>query len=165
MGFRKGYTLLEVLVVVAMVAAILLVSLPRLLWILQTFYVKSAASQMAMHIRFARNESVTRKIDYRIVIKNRTAPLKPNTYLIECDPQEDMTFETVPNFTTNLPKGVEILNSAVFSSGVAIISFNSRGAATSLVGSPPYFIQIRSVNGETYQVQVQLTGSVQINKV
>ena len=165
MGLRKGFTLVEALVVLALLASMLLIFLPKLLWMLQTYYVKSAASQMAIHLRFARNESVTRKMDYRIVINNDQASLTPNTYLLEYDPQDDATFRPVPHVSTTLPPGVEILNSAVFSSGVATVWFDSRGGAKSLVGSPPFSIDIRSVNGEIYRVQIQLTGAVQVTKV
>jgi prepilin-type N-terminal cleavage/methylation domain-containing protein len=166
---QKGYSLIELLVVLALIASMLLISLPRLFYILQTYYVKTAASHLAIQIRFARNESVTRKIDYRIVIYSKKASVRPNTYTIEYNPQGDGTsFEPVPGIATTLPLNIMILDSSIFTGGVATISFDSRGSAKATgtpPPNPPFQIDVASINGQRYRVQVEFTGAVQVNKV
>jgi len=161
---EHGFTLTEALVVIVIIGTMVVIATPALLQMYQSYTVKSAATQLATHIRFARNLCVSQKVDYRVVIKNTGASSDKNTYLIEYDP-DGSGFVSVPDVDFTLPKGIEILDSAVFSGGVATIQFNTRGGAKAIVGSPPYEISLRSPNNLILRVRIQLTGEVEVEKV
>lgn len=158
----RGLTLLESLVVIAIIGAILLVSIPFFFRMLQNYNVKTAATQLAIHLRFARNQCTTQKVVYQVVIHSKLAPSNPNTYKVEYSPFG--TFIPLPNVDYRLPRGVEIQDSSLFSAGVATVTFNTRGGATSLLGATPYELSMTAPNGTTYRVRIQLTGAVEVTQ-
>lgn len=162
-GKGKGFSLTETLIVLALLAALVVISIPVFLRMLQAYHVKSAATQLAIQMRYARMECVTEKFPYRIVINSRSAAVGKNTYKVQYD--DGSGYRSVAHFDFKLPVGVEIYDSAVFSSGTATIQFNSRGGAAATAGSPPYLIDIKGVNDVQYRVRINLTGAVEILKV
>ena len=130
---------------------------------LQTYNAKTAAAQLAIHLRFARNECVTRKIPYRVIIKSKAAPSGANTYVVQYDPSLTNSFQTVPDLDFHVPRGVEFPDTPVFSGGQATITFTTRGRATAN-GSTPYNVQVQAVNGNTYRILIQNTGIVNWEK-
>jgi len=160
---QKGFSLTEALVVLAVFTAIVIVSIPVLFRMLQAYRVKSAATQLAIQMRYARMECVTEKLPYRVVLRSRTASSAKNTYSVQYN--DGSGFFSVPNFDFKLPGGIEIDDSAVFSGGTATIDFNSRGGASSSSVSAPYVIDITGANEVRYRVRVNLTGAVEIVKV
>ena len=159
----QGFSLTEALVVLALLAALVVISIPVLLRMLQAYHVKTAATQIAIHMRYARMECVTEKYPYRVTLKSRSAGSGPNTYTVEYD--NGTGWQRVANFDFKLPNGVEIDDSGVFSGGTAQIIFDSRGGASATSGSPPYLIDIRGVNDVQYRVRLNLTGAVEVVKV
>jgi prepilin-type N-terminal cleavage/methylation domain-containing protein len=161
---RAGFTLVEALVVLLILAALLLIAIPAFYSLLQNYYLKTAATQMGIQLRLARNACITQKVLYRATFRSSTSFSSPNTYIIEYQ-KAPFTFSVVQNLDFHLPSGIEIVDSPVFSSGVATINFNTRGGATSTTGTPPYDVNIRSsVNGSVYRIRVYLTGDVDVTK-
>jgi len=158
--YFRGFTLLEIFVVIAIIGAIVLIATPYLLGMLQNYNVKTAATQLAIHLRFARNQCATQKIIYRVIINNKLASANQNTYTVEYSPFG--AFTPLPDVGFKLPPGIEIQDSTVFSSGVATIMFNTRGGATSLFGASPYELSMSTRNGTTYRIRIQLTGEVEV---
>jgi Tfp pilus assembly protein FimT len=159
----QGFSLTEALVVLALIAALVVISIPMLVRMLQAYHVKTAATQLAIHMRYARMECVTEKYPYRVVLKSRSAGTGPNTYTIEFN--NGSGFQPVSNFDFKLPIGIEIGDTSVFSAGIATILFDSRGGATATAGSPPYLIDIKGVNDVQYRVRLNLTGAVEVIKI
>ena len=159
---RNGFTLLETLVVVAIVGVVLLFAIPALYSILQSYKVKSTANQIAIQIRMARNLCVSQKTDYQVIINSMTASPNPNTYVIQNRPAG--SFTDVLNLDTKIPAGVQILNTGILSGGSATLQMNPRGKIFCVTGSIPYLIEIEGVNQLRYRILVDPTGSVEVKE-
>jgi prepilin-type N-terminal cleavage/methylation domain-containing protein len=159
---KNGFTLLETLVVVAIVGVILLFAIPALYSMLQSYKVKATASQIAIQIRMARNLCVSQKTDYQVIIHSVDASSSPNTYLIQNRP--GASYSTVPNLDTTVPASVKILSTGIFSGGIATLQFTPRGKVISALGTPPYLIEIEGVNQLRYQILIDPTGSVEVKE-
>ncbi len=159
---QLGFSLLETLVVLALIGILLLIGLPALFRLFQNFQVKTAARQVAAQIRLARNNSVTQKTPHRMVIRNKDASTNINTYVLELDPEDDGTYTIFPNLDFRLPRGIIIEDSPTFVGGVATIDMNTRGIVTSAGGTPPYIIDFKSPNGLTLRIQIHISGAVEV---
>jgi prepilin-type N-terminal cleavage/methylation domain-containing protein len=160
---RRGFTLMETLVVIAIIGVFLLFAIPMLYRMLQSYYVKTAANQFAIQVRMARNLSVSQKTNYQIVINSQTHGT-PNVYTVQYAPGG--TFQVVPNLDTDIPENVQIPNTAIFSAGQAILQFDPRGkiSATSGGGGTPYRIEFQGPYLR-YRVTVDSIGAVQIEEI
>jgi prepilin-type N-terminal cleavage/methylation domain-containing protein len=67
-GKEHGYSLVELLVVVAMIAAVMLVTLPALMQLMPQYRIRSAATEAAGAMRMARQRAVTMRTPWRISI-------------------------------------------------------------------------------------------------
>lgn len=65
---EHGYSLVELLVVVAMIAAVMLVTLPALMQLMPQYRIRSAASEAAGAMRMVRQRAVTTRTPWRISI-------------------------------------------------------------------------------------------------
>jgi len=161
---RRGFTLIEVLVVIALFGVMLIFAIPALYQMLQTYYVKMAASQMAIHIRMARNLAVSQKVNYHMTINSKDSGTIPNTYSVLFESYTG-TYLDVPRLETDIPEAVQILSTSIFTGGAATLEFDSRGRITSTTGASPYTIDIQGANDRTYRLTVDKIGSVQIDEV
>jgi len=160
---QRGFTLVEALVVLALIGILVLIGMPALFRLFQNLQVKTAARQVAAQIRLARNNSVTQKAPHRMVIRNKDASTNINTYVVELDPEDDGSYTILPNLDFRLPPGIVIEDSPVFNSGVATISMDTRGIITSAsVTTPPYSIDFKSPNGLTLRIQIHISGAVEV---
>ena len=158
---RRGFTLMETLVVVAIIGVILLFAIPMLYRLLQSYYVKTAANQFAIQVRMARNLSVSQKVNYQIVIKSTTHGTSPNTYSVQFAPGG--TFQVVPNLDTNIQDNIQILNTPIFSAGQATLTFDPRGKISAGIVSTPYLVEFQGPFLR-YRVTVDSMGAVQIEE-
>jgi prepilin-type N-terminal cleavage/methylation domain-containing protein len=65
---EHGYSLVELLVVVAMIAAVMLVTLPALMQLMPQYRIRSAATEAAGAMRLARQRAVTMRTPWRVSI-------------------------------------------------------------------------------------------------
>jgi prepilin-type N-terminal cleavage/methylation domain-containing protein len=157
---RRGFTLMETLVVVAIIGVILLFAIPMLYRMLQSYYVKTAANQFAIQVRMARNLSVSQKTNYQIVINSQTHGT-PNVYTVQYAPGG--TFQVVPNLDTKIPDSIQIPNTANFAAGQATLTFDPRGKIVASAGPTPYLIEFQGPYLR-YRVTVDSIGAVQIEE-
>lgn len=156
-------SLLEILIVIALIGIMVAFGIPALYRFFQDYRVKTAATQIGTQIRLARNNCVSQKIQYRVIINNKNATTNRNTYTVQNN--KSGSFLPVDYLDFDLPGGINIENSAVFIGGVATITMDTRGGVSALAGSPPFFIDIKGITGLTYRITVQLTGAVKVEKV
>lgn len=145
---REGMSLIETLVVLAAIALTLLVAVPAIQTTLANYRTKTAAAQVAMDIRFARNACVKKKIPYTMAINNASASTAPNTYTI--------SGPGLPTIQRSLPAGVEIDDSSITQ-----IDFQALGNCTTLPGSnTARNIDITGKSPYRRRLTVSLSGNV-----
>ncbi len=66
---KKGFTLVELMVVLAVVSVVFLFALPAMSGLIQSNNISSEANRLAASIRFARSEAITRNVS--ITLSNR----------------------------------------------------------------------------------------------
>ena len=163
---ERGVSLLEALVVVALIGTILLVALPSFFRMLQTYRTQTAVSQLAMNLRFSRNAAVKQKVKYQIRV-NRNSDSPSNRYFVEYDPSGTSTFVVVPHVDVSydlgascscvkMPEKIKILDSTT----ATTILFSSRGGAS---GSGDILIQ--GLDGSQYRIRVSTVGGVETTKL
>ena len=150
----QGYTLIESIVVVGLIAAILAVAIPALYRTYQANRVQSAARTMAANLRFARMAAVKRKITFQVTVLDETEVSDPNTYSVQYDPSRSNSFVDYRKLETDIPNGVIIDSSSLNS-----LKFNSRGGA-----QPSGTILLIGTDSTKYNVIINIAGSVTIQK-
>ena len=149
----RGFSLLEGLIVLGLIAIIVAVVLPNFMRILQGYRLQTSAQQIAINLRFARNAAVKQKVNYRVTFRNQTHGTSPNTYFFEHSPSG--TYVPYRKIDVSLPKGVLIK-----SGSVSQLEFDSRGRST-----PSGVIRLEGKDGTQYEVSVSLNGGVSTEKV
>ena len=155
--WRAGFSLVEGLVVIGIIALIVAIALPDISRILQRHRVQTAAQQLAINIRFARNAAVKQKINYRITIRNETHSTSPNTYFFEYAPARDNppTYQTYTKLDVSIPDGVLIKSGSISQS-----AFDSRGRS-SQAGA----IRLEGEDGTQYEILITLNGGVTTTRI
>jgi Tfp pilus assembly protein FimT len=146
----KGYSILEALVVIALMGVLLAIVLPALYRFFQVYRVQTAAQRLAINIRFARNAAVKQKVNYRITVRDETHGSAPNTYIFENDPEGDGTFASYDNLDVSIPSGVLIK-----SGSVSQLEFDSRGRS-----SASGVIRLEGKSDTEYEISVSINGAV-----
>jgi Tfp pilus assembly protein FimT len=117
----RGFSLLEAVIVVGLVAIIVAVSVPTLYRSYQSYRAQTAVERITMNLRFARLAAVEKRIFYRVVIDESN-----DTYQIQMNKAKDgTTWVRYKNADTSMPDdGLDIL-----AGGLTQITYNARGAA------------------------------------
>ena len=150
MNDESGFTLMELMVVIAIVAIISALAVPSFLGWLPARRLESAASDVNTAIRVAKLSAV-----------------KENTSaILQFDVNDESYFITVAGRTVRrgkMPAGVDLQdvflsNQTTPAPGGSIV-FDSRGLST-----PPVDIVLQNTSGTIRKIQVNLTGSSRIIK-
>ncbi len=147
-GLDRGYTLLEALIVVGLIAIVAAIFLPAFFKTIQNYRSQTAVEQITMNIRFARMAAVKKRINYKVVFNEDPS----NTYEVQMDDDKDGTFVKYSNADTSVASGLKILTG-----GITEVTFNPRGAATITGGST---IRVKSTDDYIYRITVQTNGMV-----
>ncbi len=154
-GKERGFSLLEALVVLALIAVLVLILIPNLTAMYRAYRVDTAASQLAMNLRFARNAAVARRVTYRVSVVQNDGSALANSYSITTvggAPQ--------PVIQRGLLEDIPTQNSPVIFEGKSPVSidFAPTGAAT----ASQLFV-ITDVSGVKHcQVSVVPSGQVEV---
>ncbi len=117
--FEAGYSLAEMLVVVAVVGLIALVAIPNVGSFLKAYRVRTASDQLVSHLRAARQIAVTQHLSVAFTINESPANSYVFTYTIPGNPT------TTNSFT--LPKGITVTNTP---SGALTYTFRQNGTVS-----------------------------------
>ena len=148
---QRGFTVVEILVVITIVSLIVIVSVPYFFRMFNNYRVQSAVSQMQVQFRFARNACVSQKTTYQVLVQNQNGS-PANTYLVQKLDTGSSTFVTVQGTSYTLPPAINILTTSTTGPFV----FNSRGGCT-----PSGHIDLQTTaTGQQYQLQIRSNGTV-----
>jgi Tfp pilus assembly protein FimT len=148
--FHRGVSLLEILVVLGLMAALLVILIPAFFRLLQGYRLQSTANVVATNLRFARSAALKQKVLYRITV-NDSADSPPNTYKIESQPP---FWPAVKNMDTDIPEQI-----VIDPTSLDTVIFDSRGAAT-VSGGTNSSILLSSDDVGSYTITVSPTGAI-----
>jgi prepilin-type N-terminal cleavage/methylation domain-containing protein len=110
----RGFSLLETLVVMALIAILVIVAAPRLL-VPEPVHVRVPARQLAADLRWTQRLAITRRADYVLEFSPATPPFATYTVRAAAGSAE-------PDFPKQIPSGVT-------ATGPALFTFHSNGRA------------------------------------
>jgi Tfp pilus assembly protein FimT len=147
---ERGVSLLEILVVLGLMAALLVVLIPAFFRLLQGYRLQSTANVVATNLRFARSAALKQKVLYRITV-NDSGDTPANSYKIEYQPP---SWPAVKNMDIDIPDQV-----VIDPTSLDTVIFDSRGAAT-INGGTTSSIVLSSDDVGTYTIIVSPTGAI-----
>jgi prepilin-type N-terminal cleavage/methylation domain-containing protein len=147
---ERGVTLIEILVVIAIVGFVVVIFTPSFLRMMNNYRVSTSAYQLATQIRFARNAAIKKRGEYQMEIRNESHATAPNTYTITSD--DDITEE----FSMDRFAKIDASDTTL-----STIIFGTRGSATAGI-----IVLESKVNSETrYQITVTPAGGVRVDRL
>jgi prepilin-type N-terminal cleavage/methylation domain-containing protein len=146
---EKGVTLIEILVVIAIVGFVVVIFTPSFLRMMNNYRVSTSTSQLAVEIRFARNASIKKRFEYQMEIRNESHATAPNTYTITSD-------QGTKEFSIDRFAKIDAADTTL-----STIIFGSRGSATAGI-----IVLESKANSETrYQITVTPAGGVRVDRL
>lgn len=147
---KRGFSILEALVIVALIAAILLIVVPNFFRMMQRWRIQSTAATISTNLNFARAAAIKQKKQYRVQIKD-VGESPANTYRIQRDVSGDSgTYENYTKLDLDIPDGVDIKSGSLDE-----VVFDMRGAA-----SPNGTITLESNDGSEWTITISPNGHV-----
>jgi prepilin-type N-terminal cleavage/methylation domain-containing protein len=161
---ERGFTLLEVIVVLTLLALSTLLVIPSLSGFSKTMELKGAAKKLSAILRYGRSEAVNKGEVYRILFDSELNEVKIQSMkMAEEKKEKDERGGKGPQKIYFLPKGVHIKDVKApppqFPSDLPVIEFYPNG------GSNGGSIFIDSPDRKGYRINIHfLTGMVEMEK-
>ena len=150
---ERGFTVIELLTVVAIMLVITAIATPSFYYWLPTYRLSAGARQIAADLQLARMKAISQNTRYRLSF---TAA---NIYEMQKD---DGGFDVAPGHgSVKLPEGITVTNGDPFTA-FNTSEFQSRGTAITEAGQ---FADIELTNGDLNKaVCIELVGRVHIEE-
>lgn len=148
--YIRGFSLLEALITVSLVAALVLVTVPTMFRFFQVLRLESAAYEIATNLRLARNASVKQKVNYKVLFS------LPRNYEIQNN--KTGAYLKFTHTDVTVPQGVQFDGSSLTE-----VVFNPRGRATLTGGS--YVLLYTTEVSTRFRVNIQTTGAVSVDRI
>jgi len=163
---NKGFTLIEVVVVLAIAVTVVGIALPSYVTWRQSVEFRTSARSIAAALRDARSRAILSNFQHRIEFETAPAPVgATGRYrMTQGDRAANSgTWNTVLDWTTMPPSVTLNLMNLSVNPGNNSIDFNPSGTANLTVGVTNADIQIRDTTALTrFTVEVSNTGRVRI---
>ena len=153
----KGFTLLEALVVLTIIAVLLMIAKPMFSRIVVNTNLRAAAGALAEDMKLAKQRAVMENVKYSITFNISSNNYTMNNY----DPNGNMN--ALPIKTVNLSdfgKGISILNQNYSGGNSGTITFYTRGTCS---GPATGMITLQNSLNSTKAITTNLMGRVIIN--
>ncbi|MFQ5669544.1 MAG: GspH/FimT family pseudopilin [Acidobacteriota bacterium] len=144
-GRERGYSLVEILLVLAIAAILLTVSIPALSQYMRSYSARVAADQFVSHLRLARHLSIARHQPVNVAVTSKT-------YTLPDWNSSDLS--TAPSRSWDLPPTCSIV------SGTATVSFQPDGTVSAGSGNIRLEIALDDTVTARYEVTVSASGKV-----
>jgi prepilin-type N-terminal cleavage/methylation domain-containing protein len=156
-GLQKGYTITELVIVVAIAATLLMIALPNFVNWRRSIEYRAVAREVANALRFAQSESVMNNRQYRVQFETGRFRVQEADRLAAGGWISAREWYAVPTGITLLPANLTVNSS---------VDFNPNGTSSSLAANES-MIDIIATNATPslrYRVQVAATGRVVVKK-
>jgi len=154
---ESGLSLMEVLIVLGLIGAIALISIPTFLEVVNNYRVSTSATEIGVKLRFARNASIKKKKDFTMSLKDQSDTTSPNTYTVTDDFQFNGGVLNLKSYRLN--DGVKIKTGSPLT-----ITFKPDGQASTGFGTPPITL-IDPRGNDAYTITVLKSGAVEVVKL
>ncbi len=175
---RRGFTLAELIVTLAILATLAAFGLPALAGAVQRYRVDSAAAELASALRQAQGRAASQGGFFRVHLGTDPAVNLPNSYRIEREPGTGTNWPP-PNATVQMNVGVVTdwvdlsrqygpvtVSAPVDSAGRTLnwITYNNRGAFGDPTGpiTPPATVTLTNPGGRTRTITVQFARAAKV---
>lgn len=138
----RGFTLLELLVALAIFSAVVGIAIPSWIVLLPTFSLNSAARQIQSELNKIKMQAIAENVTFRLAFSDRS-----NLYIIE-----RLGTSTTQQGIKPLPSGIDIRKAIR-------LGFTSRGTATPGTGGT---VKLCNSNGAGTNVVLSSTGRVRV---
>lgn len=147
---QKGFTLMEILMLVAVVVVLAGIAMPWLLGAIESYRLRVAAWEIAGDLRLARQKAVSTQIRHRICFSGCSDTVPAGGYLLE---REEASWE-VDVTRADLPDGVTVTDNAG-----GKFTFEAKGDISGGMGT----ITLTNETG-TFRVKTASSGRVEVCK-
>lgn len=140
----SGYTLIEVLAVVGLLAILLLIAVPQLA-VPDTITASTTAYQIAFDLRLARQLAIATRVNYALEFSPSTAPY--TSYVV----RNESTLAIEPDFPKTIPSGMTVSgrwnftfrpDGCVDDDGVGASCVGTDGSVTIAAGAKTFQVQV-----------------------
>ena len=175
---RPGFTLLELVVVVAILGILAAFGLPAMAAAVARYRVDSAAAELVAALRQAQAQAASQGGFFRVHLGTDAAVNRPNSYRIERDPGTGATWpaaadtiQTNPGVVTNWVDLSQVYGDLTVSVPVDSaartlnwFTYNNRGAFVDPTGpvTPPATLTLSSPGGRTHTITVQFARAAKV---
>ena len=164
---KPGFTLIELIIVVAILVMMLVVAMPLFFQIIAQRRLTAAVERVATDLRYVQSLAVTRGTVHRLHSGADGAVGRPGQYRLERDNGAGGWVELAAWYDPSANYDGSGLQSIKDNTGTSIatfdVCFNSQGTvANAGIGSYPIVLTVVARNGTTRTVQVLRTGAVRV---
>ncbi len=164
---KPGFTLVELIIVVAIMVMMLAVAMPLFFQIIAQRRLTGAVERLAADLRYVQSLAVTQGIVHRLHSGADGASGRPGEYRLERDNGAGGWTQLVGWYNPSADYSGSMLQSIKDNAGNNVgtfdVRFNAQGAVANVgIASYPIVLTVVATSGTTRAVQVMRTGAVRV---
>ena len=155
----SGFTLLEIIIVIALIAVLAAISVPSFISWSKNLNYRQASKQITSMLREARTQAISTNLQYMVVIEPQN-----NCYEIY---KGTLSYNTPPASFTTLVQQVTAPSNVIIRGGSGgtlttnvSVTFNPNGTAIINTATDGGFISVNDATSQRYSISVSATGKI-----